>query len=85
MTGDIMKPLLLSLPDELADWRGTAAELAEAIGIEHQLGQWPTKHAARPYQSLREVLTRMARAGQIRVESTDDQPRYWPRKGRGSS
>jgi len=24
-----MKPLLLSLPDELADWRGTAAELAD--------------------------------------------------------
>jgi DNA-binding transcriptional MerR regulator len=26
-----MKPLLLSLPDELADWRGTAAELAEKL------------------------------------------------------
>ncbi len=24
-----MKPILLSLPDELADWRGTAAELAD--------------------------------------------------------
>lgn len=63
----------------------TAAELAEAIGVEHQLGQWPSRHAARPYQTLREVLTRMSRAGQIRVESTDDQPRYWPRKGRGAT
>ena len=26
-----MKPLLLSIPDELADWRGTAAELADKL------------------------------------------------------
>ncbi len=26
-----MKPLLLSLPDDLADWRGTAAELADKL------------------------------------------------------
>jgi len=28
-----MKPLVLSLPDELAEWRGTAAELAERTNV----------------------------------------------------
>ena len=35
-----MKPLLLSLPDALADWRGTAAELADKCN--EVLGEVPT-------------------------------------------
>lgn len=63
----------------------TAAELADALGIEHELGKWPTREEARPYQALRSVLARMSRAGQLRIDQSEEPWRYWPRKGRGAT